>query len=152
MTTQEEGSVGSHLDHLQSPTKEVEMHKSLKMNWIIEHWSLERKRPLLFQNLFISNILVIPCLVTAAHCSSQSVSTLDVSFDKYKPSVKFERVMVLRNLGSGSSVSSTAFASEFEQERRASAPAIGIWAIRRHPPLRTHEFARLVLYIGSGDK
>ena len=72
MTTQEEGSAGGHLDHLQSPTKEVEMLESLKMTWIIEHWCRERKRSLLLQNLFMSNILVIPCLVTAAHCSSES--------------------------------------------------------------------------------
>jgi hypothetical protein len=43
---------------------------------------------------------------------------MDVSFDEYNPSVKFERIMVLRNLGSGSSVSSTAFDSEFQEERQ----------------------------------
>lgn len=83
---------------------------------------------------------------------NQCPQTLDVSFDEYNPSFKFERVMVLRNLRSGSPVSSTAVDSEFQKQRPASAHATGTWAIRRYPQHRTHEFVRLVLYIGSRDK
>ena len=63
--------LAGHLDHQCSS---LQLGCTCPWKWLeVEHWSLVRQRPLLLlQNLLIASILIIPCLVSAPHCSFKS--------------------------------------------------------------------------------
>ena len=72
---EEELPLEQEAGHVQCPTIQVAMHKSLKVTWEKLSTILARQKPLfLLQDLFIASIFIIPCLVVA-HCSFDLTSS-----------------------------------------------------------------------------
>jgi hypothetical protein len=111
-----------HLDHQCSS---LQLGCTCPWKWLeeVEHWSLVRQRPLLLlQNLVIASILIIPCLVSAPHCSFKS-----------RPYNSLLR-----------------FTSNSQQDHQVWVPDHGSSAARVHIEHHTHEFLCMSQYTANG--